>query len=291
MFAVWGVWVPEWWSLPIVIVRRLRRETDSIGSFDMTAQNKGRRRVPGPLNGVPKGSGGRIPGPQNLSFDWDDFSDVLEVFKGPAVRLIDHFVSPGGSGLPSMLRVNGMDEQGEQILATYLYGGGDPVDVDDPEWQKYMMAHENLRGTLVGRVGDHVRELLGRKQTGESTIFERFHYAFPENSGYSGYALLHGSNKTVGDFEIGGFADVSTPPGQPAESYDLAFNLRYTFNDIVDPNADYFTDVLKSIIVGLVTVGSARNYKLAIHFAAKCSVQRRPGRQDVFSGYPFDKAP
>jgi hypothetical protein len=110
-----------------------------------------------------------------------------------------------------------MDDEGEYILGTYLYGGGKPVTIFDvPMWTTYMKQNEGLRRQIFGRLILVVKDILitvprhikAGKKKDRYPISDTFHAECPENSGFSGYALLHGTNKTVGDFRLTGWADV-----------------------------------------------------------------------------------
>jgi hypothetical protein len=220
--------------------------------------------------------------------------DVVTIFSGPVGILQKRLGSSGSgsfSGLPPILlgRLTGMDVQGEQILGTYLYGGGEDKVAEDPAWTEYMMAHPVLQGTLLIRLRDIVTPIANRKTPGTYNIYERFHFEFPENSGFSGYALLHGSNRNAGDFLMAGSAELCEANDRADGAYDIAMDLRYTFNDIVDPNGDYMMDVIRSTVAILVTVGLASDYRLSINWVSKCKAKVRPGQPIVFSGYPFDR--
>ena len=60
--------------------------------------------------------------------------------------------------------------------------------------------------------------------------------------GIVGYNFLHGSKESVGDFEISGTIT-------RLENGDVKYNLTYTWNDIMDPNEIYPTDVFKNSIL------------------------------------------
>lgn len=56
--------------------------------------------------------------------------------------------------------------------------------------------------------------------------------------------MLHGTNSSVGDFVIMGFATVEyNPEGHKIITYDI----RETWNDIIDPNTTYWMDVALSM--------------------------------------------
>jgi hypothetical protein len=195
------------------------------------------------------------------------------------------------SGLPPIVFgvLMGMDKAGELILGTWLYGGGEDHDiVDDPFWTDYMMAHKDMRRQIRDRLRPVLFKILEGKKLGKFPIRERFHAEFPENSDSSGYALLHGSNGTVGDFLITGTAHIQEA-NDPAEGdYDIELDLRFRFNDIVDPNGNYIMDKIRSTIAKVVTIGRAKNYRLSITWGARGLVEFRKAHGLSFWGYPSD---
>jgi hypothetical protein len=186
-----------------------------------------------------------------------------------------------------------MDTAGEQILGAWLYGGGVDHDiVDDPYWTGYMMAHQEMRRQIRDRLLAALWKILDLKKLGMFPISERFHAEFPENSGYSGYALLHGSNKTAGDFLMNGTAEVREPYDLAEGGYDIEMDLRFRFNDIVDPNSNYTMDQIRSVIAKVVSFGRAKDYRLSINWGSSCLAEyRKPkGRSTslFLTGYPAD---
>ncbi len=185
-----------------------------------------------------------------------------------------------------------MDEAGETILGSYLYGDGEPHQIfDDPFWSNYMMANDGLRRQLYGRLLSKAIALVDDVNCSTQRRFpiaERFHAECPENNGLSGYALLHGTNRTVGDFLISGFAEVqnATPDG----AFDLDLDLTFTFNDIVDPNHTYAMDTIRAYAAEALTAGRARDYRLAISWRASSLAEVKRDRSIVLSGYPSSQA-
>jgi len=208
-------------------------------------------------------------------------------------------VTPGRAyrgGIPAIiLQLLGQeaDNAGEQILGTWLYGGGeDQHIVDDPYWTDYMMAHKDLRSQIRAKLIPALYKILSGKKLRTFPISERFHAEFPENNGYSGYALLHGSNSTVGDFLMTGTAEVQEPYDLAEGGYDIELDLRFRFNDIVDPNGNYALDRIRSAIAKVVSLDRAENYRLSINWGSRCLAEyRKPtGRSEplYLSGYPSD---
>jgi hypothetical protein len=186
-----------------------------------------------------------------------------------------------------------MDHAGEQIVGAWLYGDGEDRDiVDDPYWTAYMMAHKDMRRQIRDRLLPALWKILDLKKLRIFPISERFHAEFPENSGYSGYALLHGSNKTVGDFLMTGTADVREPYDLAEGGYDIELDLRFRFNDIVDPNSNYTMDQIRSVIANVVSFGRAKDYRLSINWGSSCLAEYRKlenrSTSLFLTGYPTE---
>lgn len=240
------------------------------GMRDTTAQFTGGARTPVPVGSSPGRVEGRIPGPQGLSWD--------------------QLWAPLSSRSPIVLKhLTGMDRQGEMILGTYLYGEGKAHDVvDDPAWTAYMKKHEVLRGQILAQLVAIVEKLADRGK-GRYPIAQTFHAQFPKINGFSGYALLHGTNATVGDFLLTGWADVQAADKPADGAFDIELALRFVFNDIVDPNGTYTMDRWRSIAAEIFTAGTAESYRLTISWGSDCFAEVRPGKPIELSGYPSDR--
>jgi hypothetical protein len=194
------------------------------------------------------------------------------------------------SGLPPIVLglLTGMDKQGETILGTYLYGGGKRHDIDDPIWSTYMMEHHSLRSHILSRLIPVVRELADRGQKGRYPIVQTFHAEFPENSGFSGYALLHGTDRTVGDFRFTGWATVEDAIDPAEGDLDIELDLRFAFNDIINPNRNYIMDRIRSAGAEILTLGQAESYELSIYWSSSCLAEVK-GQRIELSGYPSER--
>jgi hypothetical protein len=171
-------------------------------------------------------------------------------------------------------------------LGTYLTGGGAPHDIyDDPMWTSYMMEHEALRRQILGRLMLAVKAIADRGEKGRFPFAERFHAEFPENRGLSGYELLHGTNKDVGDFQLTGWADVADAYEPQDGDFDIDLELRFVFNDIVDPNNKYGRDTARAVLAEIATFGEAESYRLSIGWGSSALAEVRQGGIEFF-GYP-----
>ena len=102
-------------------------------------------------------------------------------------------------------------------------------------------------------------------------MFHRFHAETGASGAVpNGYALLHGSNSTVGDFELRG---VYSTQKAPNGDWIVPAHVNCCFNDIVDPSGN--KDLPGEIVAWLMTAG--RRAKGAGHdiFSADPSSCRR----------------
>ena len=80
---------------------------------------------------------------------------------------------------------------------------------------------------------------------------------------------LHGTNATVGGFQVEGGAWVAKSNG----SQSVHFNVDFIWNDIIDPNPDYGTDVLKAAFAEIITLGGATAYTIRISWPSEFDVE------------------
>ncbi len=131
------------------------------------------------------------------------------------------------------------DSQGVELFNHWLDGSGSKLSkIDDASWSNYMRANNLLYQQVASQLIDDYKT-----RTMSGMIYRRFH-AEIENGYRSGYQMLHGTNSSVGDFVIMGFATVEyNPEGHKIITYDI----RETWNDIIDPNTTYWMDVALSM--------------------------------------------
>jgi hypothetical protein len=186
--------------------------------------------------------------------------------------------------------ITDVDPRGEQILWWYLAGDGEARNIyDDAIWTDYMKANEGLRRQVFAKLQPVVEDVAARKKEGRVAIGEQFHAECPENSGWTGYALLHGTDRTVGDFRLVGWAEVEDAVDPAHDAYDIELDLRFVFNDVVNVNAKYWTDKVKNGIAEFISLGGAESYNISISWPSSCLAEVRPGQPIFYSGYPSDK--
>jgi len=77
-----------------------------------------------------------------------------------------------------------------------------------------------------------------------------------------GYQYLHGSNPQVGDFNIQGVLTMDN-------NGKVTVDMKYTWNDKIDPNFQYSTDKAKSDYAKKLTGGNAKDYDLSLSWKDK----------------------
>ncbi len=197
------------------------------------------------------------------------------------------------------------DWAGRAILARWLAGDGDWRIEHDQAWTQYMRANEQLRHKLE----QHARYVIANAaalgdEEGVIPVNEQFHVDIENGEGIVGYQYLHGSNATVGDFQISGWARLvptAAPPGSDPNETGAArrvhWHFEYQWNDMIDPNAQYGTDSFKSAVGYFISVGSAQDYQITIIWSGEGvatvdgngAVQQLADHSD--SGDPLDDYP
>lgn len=181
------------------------------------------------------------------------------------------------------------DWAGRAILERYLYGGGRDWDINnDPTWAKYMMDNPNLSRSLDSKVRNQAQDALGKYLGGggaDNRYFNQFHEEIQNGESMTGYQYLHGSEATVGDFQISGGTHVAaTSDG----NYKVTVDGHYKWNDVIDPNLKYSTDQFKAKIAEIISLGQAEPYDMHIGWQAQSEFVFRPDGSLVSAkGYPY----
>lgn len=181
-------------------------------------------------------------------------------------------------------RLTGRDDLGElsndwagrAILDRYLSGGDDWTLDNDPTWSAYMMSNPALRfgapddGNYVEgmqpRTDRIAGEALRRYLSGgpaTSAFADQFHQAIQNGEGIVGYQYLHGTDANTGDFRHWG---TTTVAAQADGTYAITINASYEWNDTIDPNPRYGSDINKNRIAEALTLGVADPYQIHIRW-------------------------
>jgi hypothetical protein len=179
------------------------------------------------------------------------------------------------------------DWAGRAILERYLTGGDDWYINDDPDWSRYMMDNQQLRGQLADPVQKQAQQAVNDYLAGKGShgsFDQHFAAEIQNGEGIVGYQYLHGTNAAVGGFQFKGDTNV-TP--LPDGNYEVKVNGGYTWHDKIDPNPIYSTDRWKSTLAEIVTLGQADAYDIHIQYHAPTTViVDKDGNVVDMKGYP-----
>jgi len=150
-----------------------------------------------------------------------------------------------------------MDEYAQEIFDLWFSGNApDEVIFDNPKWAEYMKADKGLEKIIddhLVRYAKYLRDeaLRGGKILPDGRIdlkFQPYKLQFhgevgTQTGGYNtGYTVLHGSHRTVGDFQISGTISIEQASLKAPNLTVKYTNNVLVFNDIVDPNYQYGSD-------------------------------------------------
>jgi len=158
-----------------------------------------------------------------------------------------------------------------------LNGSGEDLVRENGNWGRYMMDNTLLPPQLVAQLE---KDAKARKASGPVNI--TFH-AEIENGYLTGYEMLHGTHRGEGDFQIRGKATVAPATG----GQKIHYELRYSWNDRIDKNAQYAGDNLFAGILRFFY--DPKDYAIHIHWDAPSDVTVCNGKITESSGYPWDK--
>jgi hypothetical protein len=174
-----------------------------------------------------------------------------------------------------------MDEYATEIFDLWYSGKARDVEVfDNSKWAAYMQADRGLEQQIdhhltmfayQTRDDFFKRSLPGVKPvlTGQKYSLTFHAEVGSQYGGYrTGYAQLHGTNRSVGDFQIQG--TFAMGPGQPGKLNFTFTQNQMTFNDIVDPNFKYRSDATLADACKVMAVATGglkpKNYTLRIRW-------------------------
>jgi hypothetical protein len=181
----------------------------------------------------------------------------------------------GGDGSGSHLTT---DWAGRAILERYLMGEGDWDIVDEPIWSEYMKAS----AWLSWQLGEQLQRLIAIECAngveGDFAIDHKFAAEIENGEGIVGYQYLHGTHDGAGGFGLKVTGTI--------EAGRVSATVQYTWNDMIDPNGQYLTDVVKSSFAELITLGMASSYRLSITWTEPLAATVDEAGAVTLSGYP-----
>ena len=149
----------------------------------------------------------------------------------------------------------------------YLIGGGSSIDEIDGEWGDYLMKNE----VLAGKVGDIVMPIGDALEEGSSIkVSMQIPMEIENGEGIIGYQYLHGTNADAGGFQINGTISKNNKG-------DIILSLIYAWNDIMDPNPNYATDIKKSDFAKQIPFINPKDYEMHIIWYDKTIIRKNEG--------------
>ncbi|ABQ05691.1 DUF6443 domain-containing protein [Flavobacterium johnsoniae] len=155
------------------------------------------------------------------------------------------------------------DARGQELLSHWLNGSGKNLELSNKEWGDYMKANGLLPEQIEEAAMNYLygfREYI--KKEGKIDVDFTFH-AEIENGYFTGYEMLHGSNKKVGDTQMKGTVEYNSKTSQ------FDFNVQIIWNDKIDPNKNYGDDIMMSNLLNVFY--SPKDYNVKIKWNDKFS--------------------
>jgi hypothetical protein len=188
-----------------------------------------------------------------------------------------------------------MDEYAREIFDLWFSGKAPPVvTFDNEKWAAYMRAEPRVMQQVFPKLQMHARSLQSAARWSASistfSFFELppFHLEVGSDAGgyFVGYNVLHGTDKSAGDFKVSGKYRVGQVPG-PVRAAPGTFSvtyedLQFEFCDMVDINskwkADEMAGALAQAMAGSLGGPAPKDYELHIKWrhAAPVSVSIDP---------------
>ena len=164
------------------------------------------------------------------------------------------------------------DKQGRKILFHWLYGKGKDWEFVDGEWGEYMKKNEILRA----EVSKHVLPLADDIEPGTSkNIDDTISMEIENGEDIIGYQYLHGTNEDAGGFNIAGTIT-------KFENGMVIYDLTYTWNDIIDPNISYVSDVKKAKFAQYIA--NPEDYEIHISWSSVTMIYGDSGIGWLYTG-------
>lgn len=197
---------------------------------------------------------------------------------------------PGvGNPIPGQLTANAllggirlrMDEYAREIFDLWFEGKAPAVvTFENEKWAKYMRAEPQVIPQVMVQLERHAKSLQSAARWSSASptfsFFDLppFHLEVGSDSGgyFVGYNVLHGTDKTAGDFKVSGKYRVGAVPGPvraPRGSFTVTYeDLKFDFGDMVDINKKWKADELAGDLARALAAMSGgsqpRDYELHI---------------------------
>lgn len=194
-----------------------------------------------------------------------------------------------------------LDEYALEIFDLWFEGKANgEVVFDNPKWANYMRANDQLARHVNAQLNAYAEIIRSEVEAGNGRLPKPFSLTShaevgSDSGGYrTGYNVLHGSNKSAGDFRITGNL-IAHRPGPANSAYTVVYrNLVFVFNDIVDANKKYASDAtgfrLANNLARVLKVGPPRDYTLRIRWSPETDKTCQVSSYSESQGATFLKA-
>ena len=185
------------------------------------------------------------------------------------------FIDNGGNW-PSYWSLKS-DWAGRKILWHYLFGKGeDFIKEYDDSWTNYM----NDNAMLTEKIEDIIYGEASSLESGQTkTISITTSMVIQNGEDIIGYQYLHGTDASVGGFQIEGTVTCNKDGG-------LDYVLTCTWNDMINPEYSYESDTAKAAFAELIA--NPKDYYIRIKWNKTGCIKKTGAEQSsVFSGRGF----
>lgn len=168
------------------------------------------------------------------------------------------------------------DKEGRAIFERWLTGKGD--------WFKapfgdYLMKNDSLKTLMDSYILYTLIPEFLKSGENEASVNKSIPIELDDNGYDTGYGLLHGTNASVGNFQLHGkltkFSD-----------NEINGDFKFWWCDKIDPNPKYLMDIIKSVGLHIMTLGSPEDYVITIKFESKFKAIKRKSIWVLTGGFP-----
>ncbi|MHB9082083.1 MAG: RHS repeat-associated core domain-containing protein [Pirellulaceae bacterium] len=178
------------------------------------------------------------------------------------------------------------DWAGRQLLWWWLTGGGAYRGIhDDPSWSSYMMRSELLRMTVRLEMTKEALDLCKKWDNVDIGTHLQFKAQVESGESITGYNYLGGTNPC---FVVYGRAVIKHSNGKTGVACcNVAFDVRFSWRDIMDPNPAYESDNVKALFGEAISLGYAESYGITISWKGLPSISFDASGVPSGNGWPF----
>lgn len=177
--------------------------------------------------------------------------------------------------------LDAFDARGQDLFGWWMEGTGDTRYLNDGVWRDYMMENKLLAPQIREKMEEDAKT---RVSSGPVSLqLHQSHSIEIEDGYFTGYEMLHGTNKLVGGFTVLGTAVVTNTGGKRTVEYKVA----YAWHDRIDPMNSIQSDRVAARTLRFLF--SPKDYNVHIDWWAPSKVEICGDKIQSSTGWPFDK--